>query len=128
MMINMNKKSINTRRKFIATTGMATAGVTLGAFGLKTSTYKRIPGSNDKIRIGFIGVGDRGSQLMHLFMAQSDCEVAALCDVYEPYLLRDKNIVHPRYISDMSGSIPQMGEKFPYEVKRYSDYRKLLEE
>jgi len=66
-----------------------------------------------------------------LFMAQPDCEVAALCDLYEPYLLRDYSKVDKRYTEGFlgkEGRIPRMGEKFSNNVTRYGDYRKLLED
>lgn len=43
---------------------------------------------------------------MHEFMNEPDCEVAALCDVYEPYILRDRSKVDPRYIADRPRQIP----------------------
>jgi len=49
-------------------------------------------------------------------MTQPDCQIAALCDVYEPYLNRDYNAVNPRYIKDMNDEISKMGEKFPNEL------------
>lgn len=88
----------------------------------------RAAGANDKIRVGFIGVGNRGSQLMHLFMAQPDMEVAALCDVYEPFLSRDFNTVAQRYKDELGGRIPRLGETFPKPPKVFKDYRKLLED
>lgn len=78
--------------------------------------------------MGFIGVGNRGSQLMHLFMNQPDCEVAALCDVYDPYMTSDRGAVHPRHIQDMNRHIPRMGETFPNPVKHYPDYRDMLDD
>jgi len=78
--------------------------------------------------MGFIGGGNRGSQLLGLFMRQPDCEVAALCDIYEPYLLRDRSKVHERYLKDMPGQIPKMNEVFPKKPVLYRDYRKLLED
>jgi predicted dehydrogenase len=116
-----------TRRAFITNTGLLSAGIGLGVNPMKAINYNRISGSNEKIRVGFIGVGNRGSQLLHIFMDQPDCEVAALCDVYEPYITRDRSKVDPRYIKDRPGQIPEMGEKFRDKVERYSDYRKLLE-
>jgi predicted dehydrogenase len=124
----MSKKGNKTsRRTFIAQTGLLTAGVSLGVTGISAMEYGRIPGANNKIRVGFIGIGNRGSQLLQLFMEQPDCEIAALCDIYEPYVLRDRSRVNPRYIKDMPDQIPTMGETFPNQVERYSDYRKLLE-
>ncbi|MFV2065573.1 MAG: Gfo/Idh/MocA family protein [Pirellulales bacterium] len=43
---------------------------------------------NDRLSIGFVGVGNRGSQLLDGFLAQPDIKVVALCDVYQPYLDR----------------------------------------
>jgi hypothetical protein len=94
--MKQNKKT--SRREFIATTGLATAGLALGASGVKASVHNRASGPANRIRMGFIGIGNRGSQIMHHFMNQPDCEVAALCDVYEPFMSRNGSDVHPRYI------------------------------
>lgn len=118
----------STRREFLAKTTVAAAGLALGTKALTASEYGRITGSNEKIRVGFIGLGNRGSQLLRLFMSNPDCEVAAFCDVYEPYMSRDRSLVEPRYIRELGSQIPQMGEKFQNPVKKYSDFRKLLED
>jgi predicted dehydrogenase len=124
----MNKeKNTTSRRKFMQTTGMAAAGVAFGTNSFNAFSYDRIPGANEKIRVGFIGTGNRGSQMLATFMGMKDCEVGALCDIYEPYITRDRAKVDPRYIRDMPGFIPAMGETFPGKVERYTDYRKLLE-
>jgi len=116
----------NSRRKFIKTTATTAAGlaVSMNTFASAQTTRTINPG--DKIRMGFIGVGNRGSQLLNLFMTQPDVEVAALCDIYEPYLLRDRGKVHPRYLEIQGGRIPKMGEKFAKPPKTYHDYRELL--
>jgi len=75
----------STRRNFIVKSSAAAAGVTVGLNAFSSEKTARVFGANDKIRMGFIGVGNRGSQLMNLFMKNKDCEVAALCDTYEPY-------------------------------------------
>jgi predicted dehydrogenase len=122
----MKEKDNSTRREFIAKTGIVTAGIALGAQTLTAAEYTRVKGANDKIRMGFIGIGNRGSQLLNLFMKQPDIEVVALCDIYEPYLLRDRSKVDPRYLNDMPGQIPKMGETFAKKPVLYNDYRKLL--
>lgn len=122
------------RRDFIKKASLAMAAVSVAPVNNLTATIKskpqtpRVIGPNDKIRMGFIGVGNRGTQLMHMFMENTDCEVAALCDVYEPYITRNYSAVNPRYIDMMPRQIPKMGEKFPNKVKMYTDYRKLLED
>ena len=70
----MNEKSIS-RRKFIAKSSLVTAGATVGLSALARPS---VLGANDKIRVGFIGVGNRGIQLLEMFMTNEDVEVAAL--------------------------------------------------
>jgi len=111
---------------------MAAAGTTMGISALSAPSLaasrlaarpKRQAG--DKIRMGFIGLGNRGSQLLHLFMKNPDVEIAALCDVYEPYTSRDRSRVHPRDLD--LGKVPNLGESFSKAPARFSDCRKMLE-
>src|SRR5690349_1095022 len=68
-----------TRRTFTrAAAGALTA--------LSAASVPRVLGANERVRLGFVGVGNRGDRLLDAFLVHSDCEVAALCDVYEPYL------------------------------------------
>ncbi|QGY43815.1 gfo/Idh/MocA family oxidoreductase [Maribellus comscasis] len=117
---------INTRREFISKSTAAVAGVSVGLHAFGSEKSSRIFGANDKIRVGFIGVGNRGSQLLERFMLNDDVEVAALCDVYEPYLKRDRSKVSKRFLE--MDRIPQMGEKLPENLKLFSDYRRMYEE
>jgi len=124
------KNNTTSRRDFIKRSTIAATGLSLG-LGKLSAKGVSIRGAGERIRMGFIGVGNRGSQLLKLFMAQPDSEVVALCDVYEPYLLRDYSRVDKKYTEGYlgkEGRIPRMGETFSNEVARYSDYRKLLED
>lgn len=123
----MKKPGIITRRQFVSSAGIVTAGVASGVVPLNAASYRRIQGSNDKLNVGFIGVGNRGSQLLGLFMKNSDVNIAGLCEIYEPYLLRDRSMVEARYLKDMPGQIPKMGESFNSKPERYTDFRKLLD-
>ena len=115
-----------TRRSFIAKSAIATAGATIGLESMAMSPLRKKVGANDKIQMGFIGIGNRGTQLMTLFRDNEDVEVAALCDVYEPYLDRDRSTVNERYLA--LGKVPKLDEQFGKDVKRYKDFRKLLEQ
>jgi len=77
--------------------------------------------------MGFIGIGNRGSELLGYFMAAPDVEIAALCDVYEPYLWRDRSKVDPRIVKEVGSKVPKMGETFSKEPAREKDFRRLLE-
>jgi predicted dehydrogenase len=114
------------RRQFIKTTSATSVGLAVGLNTFSSPNSVRILGANDKIRVGFIGIGNRGSQLLGLFMQEPDCEIAALCDIYKPYLMRDRSKVDPRWLKDLQGRIPKLGEKFQSKPVYYDDYRKLL--
>ncbi|MGH9631763.1 MAG: Gfo/Idh/MocA family protein, partial [Bryobacteraceae bacterium] len=81
------------RRTFIAT------GASLSARAL---------GANDRIRIGVIGAGGRGTYVTGLASKQPGVEIVAACDVYEPRRL-------------------QAAEKFGPQAKPVLDYREVLD-
>ncbi len=76
-----------------------------------------------KVRLGMIGVGNRGTQLLHGFMRNDNCEIVALCDVYEPYTTRNYDEIDQAY-RDI-GKAPKMGEDLG-DFARYTDFRDLL--
>jgi len=80
----------------------------LAAITWSALSRSRIWGANDRIRLGFIGVGNRGGQLLDAFLVHKDMEVAVLCDVFEPYLERAQ-------------------AKLPAKVPQEIDFRKVLE-
>src|SRR5262249_40775013 len=59
-----------TRRAFATTTALATA-----------ASYSRIKGANDRIRMGYIGLGNRGDQVHDAFLEHGDQETVAVCDL-----------------------------------------------
>src|SRR5438128_12537589 len=78
------------------------------AAGISALSYGRILGSNDRIQVVFIGVGNRGYQVLDAFLKHPDAEVVALCDLYQPYL-------------DFAA------QKVGGQARQFKDYRKLLE-
>ena len=126
-LFNKNMKRIHpNRRKFIKQSALSTAGLALGTDLYSAPYDKKVLGSNDKIRVGFIGLGNRGSQLLNWFMKNKDVEVAAYCDVYEPYIKRDRSIVSNKFLK--MGKVPKMDKKLSSNVNQYKDYRKLLQQ
>ena len=125
----LNDAPAVSRRDFLKTSAAAAAGGTIAVEISGAPAIQKGPGANDKIRVGFIGVGNRGSQLLEGFMAQKDCQVAALCDVYEPYLNRDRAQVDPGILQSLGEDrIPRMGERFDPPPARHKDFRRLLEQ
>jgi predicted dehydrogenase len=67
-----------TRRQFGKAAAAAWVGTALG--------NSRILGANDRVRVGFIGVGNRGDQVLDAFLAHKDAEIVGICDIYQPYV------------------------------------------
>jgi len=111
----------HTRREFVKAS-VASAAI-LSAPGLLTAKNR-----GDKIRMGFIGVGNRGTKLLRAFRKNPDVQVAALCDVYQPYLTRNKSAVDAKIIDSIGSRVPPLDEAFAGHPKQYSDFRKLLED
>ncbi len=74
-------KNSLSRRAFNQTTAAATVALT-------AASASRAYGANDRIRVGCIGVGNRGRQVMDGFLAHKDMEIVALCDVQKSTLER----------------------------------------
>ncbi len=117
-----------TRRRFLKTSMVAGASAPVALQTAALEARSRILGANDRIRLGFIGVGNRGSQLLQACTAMPDVEVAALCDVYEPYRMRDFSRVDKGWVEALGGRIPKMSEQFGRDVPRYADFRQLLDQ
>ncbi len=64
---------MQTRRKFIGNVATGLAG---------TLATGRVLGANDRIRVGVIGVGDRGTQLAREAIACPGTELSAFADIY----------------------------------------------
>jgi len=111
------------RRTFLE----SSVGLSLGSAAIATSRTPAIQGANDRIRIGFIGVGNRGTQLLTTFQSFRNVEIAALCDVYEPYLARDRSRVDRKLIRELGGLVPPMDEGLGDSVLRFKDFRALLD-
>ncbi len=73
----------NSRRNFIRTSLAGSAMIVAGGIlpGFSASSYKRIMGANEKIRMSVMGVNSRGSALAQTFAQQTNCEVLHVCDV-----------------------------------------------
>ncbi|HEX9190337.1 MAG TPA: Gfo/Idh/MocA family oxidoreductase [Vicinamibacteria bacterium] len=106
-----------TRRRFLRNSALAVTAAGLAR--------RAVAAPSDRVRVGFVGVGNRGDQLLDAFAKQPDVEVAALCDVYEPYLRRDPAAIHPRFKA--MGRIPRMRTAGFASVPCEKDFRRLLD-
>src|ERR1700751_1217075 len=49
-------------------------------------SYSRIVGANDRVGVGYIGLGNRGDQVHDAFLEHGDAQTVAVCDLREDYL------------------------------------------
>ncbi|MDR2707066.1 MAG: Gfo/Idh/MocA family oxidoreductase, partial [Planctomycetaceae bacterium] len=73
----MTAKNNMNRRTFTNTVAVTTAFAALQT----ARSYSQTVGANDRVRVGFLGVANRGRQDLDAFKKQPDVEIAALCDV-----------------------------------------------
>src|SRR5690606_12108681 len=71
-----------TRRQFLKTVATG-AGA---ALSMPALSYGRILGSNERITVGLIGIGQQSRGHLFKLLNLPDAQVAALCDVYQPNL------------------------------------------
>lgn len=74
---------------------------------MTAASYSRIQGANERVQLGVIGVGDRGTWDMTVFLSRPDVQVMALCDVYDEKIL--------------------LGKKKAPDATAFGDHRQLLE-
>ena len=119
---NKSSKTGETRREFIKKSGAATAAVAATGV-LKTPIYgadkapsANVQGVNDRIVVGFIGVGGRGFgahvRQMRQHAKENNIAQAAVCDA------------STHRVNNSKAFITKNSED---EVKGYKDYRKVLE-
>jgi predicted dehydrogenase len=75
---------------------------------LTAASAAQILRANERLRIGVIGCGGRGREVLRDFLKTNEVEAVALCDVYKPFLAEAR---------EMSGG----------KADTYEDYRRLLE-
>ena len=77
----------NSRRFFIKQSALASAGVFLAGSGFSAKSYRRIMGSNDRVRVGVIGFSDRHkSSHIPIFMnhyKELNFDLVAVSDIWK---------------------------------------------
>jgi predicted dehydrogenase len=94
---------MDSRRKFL--TKVATGLGTLAA-----AAPAQVLGANERIRVGFIGFGDRATDLLNQIRACPNADPVAFCDIFSKQLDRAKSLVpgaavyldHRRMLDDKS--------------------------
>ena len=90
------------RREFLKQAALGTASLASTA-----RSALGIIGANDRVNLGLVGAGGRGSLLMKLAAALPNVEFTAVCDLYPP---------QANAVQQLAGS----------RCQTYNDFRKLL--
>ena len=77
----------NTRRKFIRQSAQALAGTYMGSLAFSASSYGRILGANDRVRVGVVGFSDRHKS-SHIppfmqFYKEMNFDIVAVSDIWK---------------------------------------------
>ncbi len=104
---------MTTRRDFLKQMGLATAGVAMSSvpdiMARSATTLKTDGNKDEKVKIAYIGIGNRGEQDIEEFRRTERVEVTALCDI-------DIGAEHTRKVLSM----------YP-NARRFRDFREMFE-
>ena len=91
---------------------LTSAGLAMGGTShlLSAKSYSQVVGAGRKVNIAYIGIGNRGEQIISEFAKTNRVNVVALCDV-------DMGAKHTQKVMGM----------YP-NAKRYQDFRKMFDE
>src|SRR5206468_2289435 len=101
--------TMSSRRKFIGQSSQAAAGIYLGALGFKASSYRRIPGANDRVNLGVIGFSDRFRQshfpsfLNHY--KELNFDIVAVSDIWKLRREEGKNFLQQNLAHDITACV-----------------------
>lgn len=72
------------RRTFIQS--LSLAGLAVGSGGLPSRIFARVPGANERIRVGLVGFADRSREVLipafQKLAAELNCEIVAVSDIW----------------------------------------------
>ena len=101
------------RRKFLATSVAAVAAPTILAHAARAA-------ANERLAVGFIGVGTMGRYHLGKMLGNAAVEVVAVCDVVKERRDNAVEMVSKRYAEQIKSGAYK-------GVKAYGDFRELLE-
>ncbi len=95
------------RRHFLKSAGLS---------ALSAAVYRNVVGANERVRVGFIGIGLIGKRHLLDFLAQPDVDAAAICEVYDP-----------RLEEGIATVMERSGRATASRPEGYKDFRRMLD-
>ncbi len=102
----------STRRDFVKSAALTTAGLTIGGLGFSAKSYSRIIGANNRINFCSVGTNSRGLSNINAVLACVDTSITHICDVDTRALAKGL-----KEVDKLSG----------LKAKGIEDFRKVLE-
>ena len=96
------------RRDFLVKSSLLTIGAGIGLMGCKQTAAPIVVPDGERIRVGIIGLGDRGSALIRVLNVLPQFKVIAACDILDFRLKKGLENINDKAVG-------------------YSDYQKMLE-
>ena len=100
---------MTSRRNFLKTATLASAGFAMGETRLSAKSYQQIIGSNDRVNLACVGIGNQGAEIIKAFRRTNLANVVALCDI-------DMGAKHTQEIMAMYPDAP-----------RFKDFRTMFD-
>jgi hypothetical protein len=100
---------MTTRRGFLKTATLASAGFAVSGARLNASGYRQIIGANERVNLACVGIGFQGSEIIKRFADSGLANIVALCDI-------DMGARHTQEIMN----------RFP-AAARFKDFRVMFE-
>ena len=97
------------RRKFLKSAALASAGVAMSELHTSAKSYNRIIGANSKVNLACIGIGNRGGEILNTLNDTGLANIVALCDI------------------DMGAPHTQKNMEQFSGAKKFQDFREMLD-
>lgn len=117
----MSNKDYN-RRKFLRQSSVAMGGLTVAGMGVPMNllAHEAPTQSNRTIRLGFIGIGGRGSYHLDVALGIEGVEIPAICEIKPDRLHRAK-----RWIEEAGQPTPRLYDRGPTDFERLCQEEEL---
>jgi predicted dehydrogenase len=113
-------RTIYDRRNFLKLSTAAVGSVALAGMGLPKEAFAQSAADTKPIRLGFIGVGGRGSYHLDTALGIEGIEVPAICDINPTNLYRAK-----RWVEESGQPSPRLYDKGPTDFIRLCEKENL---
>ncbi|MFC4873197.1 Gfo/Idh/MocA family protein [Negadavirga shengliensis] len=108
------------RRNFLKLSTVAVGGMTLSGGILPANAFAKSSSRKQNIRLGFVGIGGRGSYHLDTALGIEGVEIPAICDINPKNLYRAK-----RWVEEAGQPTPRLYDRGPTDFARLCEEEEL---